>query len=98
MKKYSVNIDGRRLTNWTEEALIAEFGAAAVSPVLESAKMDLLRGKRDAKLASCDWTQAADSPLSDADKALWATYRQELRDLPDNTATADAVIWPFAPF
>jgi len=36
---------------------------------------------RDRLLAQCDWTQAADSPLSDSKKAEWATYRQTLRDL-----------------
>ena len=37
---------------------------------------------RDMKLKRCDWTQATDSPLSDEKKAEWATYRQQLRDLP----------------
>ena len=37
---------------------------------------------RNAKLAQSDWTQAADSPLSDSKKAEWKTYRQALRDLP----------------
>jgi hypothetical protein len=37
---------------------------------------------RNIKLKKCDWTQAADSPLSDEKKAEWATYRQQLRDLP----------------
>ena len=39
------------------------------------------RQVRNAKLARCDWTQAPDSPLSDAKKKEWATYRQKLRDL-----------------
>ena len=38
---------------------------------------------RDIKLKRCDWTQATDSPLSDEKKAEWATYRQQLRDLPE---------------
>lgn len=37
---------------------------------------------RNIKLKRCDWTQAVDSPLSDEKKAEWATYRQQLRDLP----------------
>tara|TARA_Y100000114_G_scaffold153757_1_gene174415 strand:+ start:443 stop:661 length:219 start_codon:yes stop_codon:yes gene_type:complete len=36
---------------------------------------------RNRKLKDSDWTQANDSPLSDAKKAEWATYRQALRDL-----------------
>ncbi len=39
-----------------------------------------LRIKRDAKLKKSDWTQGADVPS--AIKDAWATYRQQLRDLP----------------
>ena len=38
------------------------------------------RIKRDAKLKKSDWTQGADVPS--AIKDAWATYRQQLRDLP----------------
>ena len=48
-----------------------------------------LRQKRDIRLAGSDWTQMADSPLSNSKKAEWATYRQALRDLP-NTLEARA--------
>ena len=40
--------------------------------------------KRNNKLTASDWTQAADSPLSNSKKAEWATYRQTLRDIPNN--------------
>lgn len=55
-----------------------------------------LRAERDRRLAACDWTQAADSPLSGDAKARWAAYRQELRDMP---ATADPTSphWPERP-
>ena len=43
----------------------------------------MVRQDRDKILQSTDWTQAADSPLSDSKKAEWATYRQALRDLPN---------------
>jgi len=38
-----------------------------------------------------------DSPLSDADKVVWATYRQELRDLPATTSNPADPTWPEAP-
>jgi len=41
----------------------------------------LINYRNDLLLAS-DWTQGVDAPLSDAEKAAYATYRQELRDLP----------------
>ena len=56
--------------------------------------------KRNALLAESDWTQFADSPLTDKKKAEWATYRQALRDLPQQYPDAisnDDIIWPTKP-
>ncbi len=56
--------------------------------------------KRNALLAESDWTQFADSPLTDTKKAEWATYRQALRDLPQeypNAISNDDIIWPTKP-
>lgn len=39
------------------------------------------RQTRDKLLADSDWTQVSDSPLTDAQKTSWATYRQALRDI-----------------
>ena len=57
---------------------------------------------RDFLLNGTDWTQGNDSPLTDAKKALWATYRQELRDMPQNHGGFDfsdisLLAWPTAP-
>lgn len=57
------------------------------------------REHRDRLLLLSDWTQGADSPLSDEKKAEWATYRQELRDI---TSIEDLIgvhdpRWPVAP-
>ena len=43
------------------------------------------RGIRNKLLLECDWTQVPDSPLTDAERETWATYRQELRDITDHT-------------
>jgi len=56
---------------------------------------DRLRTKRNSLLASSDWTQSPDSPLDN--KADWATYRQELRDLPASTEDPADPTWPEAP-
>ena len=53
-----------------------------------------VRATRDAKLAECDWTQVADAPV---DKAVWATYRQALRDVTAQTGFPWTVEWPVAP-
>ena len=59
--------------------------------------MARLRTKRNSLLTSSDWTQSTDTQLSDEDKASWATYRQELRDLPSNTVDPTNPSWPDAP-
>jgi hypothetical protein len=59
-----------------------------------------IRQQRLTLLKLTDWTQTADSPLSDSKKAEWATYRQALRDLPDsadNWATIQDITWPTQP-
>ncbi|MBO59915.1 MAG: hypothetical protein CL440_06895 [Acidimicrobiaceae bacterium] len=57
-----------------------------------------VRHRRNALLIESDWTQMADSPLTDEKKAEWATYRQELRDFP-STATKQSEFgdWPTQP-
>ena len=61
--------------------------------------MSQLRRERDEKLAASDWTQASDhsSPLAADKKAEWATYRQALRDLPENTDDPATPTWPTEP-
>jgi hypothetical protein len=53
-----------------------------------------LRAERDKLLSACDWTQISDASV---DKVAWATYRQELRDLPENTIDPENPIWPIPP-
>lgn len=55
------------------------------------------RSDRDMKLAKCDWTQMPDSPLNATDRAAWAAYRQELRDLPEQTEDPANPVWPSEP-
>ena len=59
-----------------------------------------IRTERDRLLTNSDWTQGNDTPLSDADKAKWTTYRGKLRTLPadqsSETTYAD-ITWPDKP-
>ena len=59
-----------------------------------------LRRSRNFLLTESDWTQVADTPLTDSKKAEWATYRQTLRDLPSQYNTNDNpkdVLFPSEP-
>lgn len=52
-----------------------------------------VRRRRNELLLASDWTQLTDSPT---DKATWAVYRQNLRDI---TVQADPfnLVWPIKP-
>jgi hypothetical protein len=63
-----------------------------------------LRVLRNQRLSECDWTQVVDVQLSDAKKAEWTLYRQQLRDLPENIADPKQLVlnenhssWPVQP-
>lgn len=53
-----------------------------------------IRDRRDVLLSQCDWTQVADAPV---DQAAWATYRQSLRDVPQQAGFPYNVTWPTEP-
>ena len=59
-----------------------------------------IRTERTRLLAETDWTQGADSPLTDAKKTAWATYRTSLRTPPEDqkskTKYSD-ITWPTQP-
>ena len=61
----------------------------------------LLREVRNDLLKQSDWTQFSDSPLTDAKKDEWKTYRQALRDIPINqptpTSGLENITWPTKP-
>lgn len=52
------------------------------------------RAKRNGLLNQSDWTQVADAPV---DPAVWATYRQALRDITDQAGFPNTVTWPTEP-
>jgi hypothetical protein len=59
-----------------------------------------LRTARNLKLYDCDWTQLFDAPLTLAEKEAWQVYRQQLRDLPQNTqgiTDMKDIVWPTPP-
>jgi hypothetical protein len=53
-----------------------------------------IRTKRNALLAASDWSQVADAPV---DQAVWATYRQALRDITAQVGFPENVDWPVEP-
>jgi hypothetical protein len=91
-KWYTKHILGPVFTD-TEDATAAEQEAAyKAQKDAEQAKS--VRETRNQKLKDTDWTQVADAPV---DKAAWAAYRQELRDITAQAGFPWEVQWPDAP-
>lgn len=65
-----------------------------LTPDLASADVLTTRNKL---LFSTDWTQIPNNPLTSEMQAEWATYRQELRDIPQQSGYPYNVVWPVAP-
>lgn len=56
-----------------------------------------VRKRRKKLLLDSDYTQFADSPLPETKKELWATYRQQLRDISLQEGFPLNIIWPTLP-
>ena len=55
-----------------------------------------IREERNKKLEKCDWTQLADSPLTNQKQTEWQIYRQELRDI-TKQSNPFSIEWPTPP-
>ena len=52
------------------------------------------RQQRDQLLQTSDWTQVIDAKVN---QAVWAVYRQALRDIPQQADFPDNIQWPAIP-
>lgn len=75
-----------------------QWQAVLLSPeeqtISDKNQADTVRAGRNARLAQCDWTQLADSPV---DGEAWTAYRQALRDVPAQPGFPWEVTWPEQP-
>lgn len=53
--------------------------------------------QRNKMLDASDWTQMPDADLTSQMKQAWATYRQALRDITDQSNFPDEIVWPISP-
>jgi len=93
-------IDGKWYTKYvlgpifTDGETTAAEQEAAYKATKDAEQAKAMREQRSDKLADCDWTQVADAPV---DKAVWATYRQALRDITAQSGFPWTITWPVAP-
>ena len=63
------------------------------TPVSNDRAWEVVRQRRNQKLYSTDWTQLPDSPLNEQQKNLAALYRQQLRDITEQSDPFN-IVWP----
>lgn len=80
---------------WTQNYIVSELDPGVAAEKAE-AQWEAVRAERNKLIASTDWTQLPDSPLTNVQAAAWAEYRQALRDI---TTQADPfnIVWPEQP-
>lgn len=78
---------------WFTKYSVAEMDAEAIT-AKDAEQAKSVREQRNTKLSESDWTQVADAPV---DKAVWATYRQALRDVTTQQGFPWDIQWPDTP-
>jgi len=107
MRSGVTEIEGKWYTNYILGPVFTDRAAEGDQPAQTAAEQETaykamkdaeqaksVRASRTQLLNDCDWTQIADST---ADKAVWATYRQALRDITSATGFPWTMTWPETP-
>ncbi len=94
----TLTIQNQTVTGYTvnQEALDA-WVAEHPDPDPAEALAEEMRAQRDKLLADTDWTQVLDAPIDAATREAYRTYRQALRDVPEQAGFPVDVIWPDMP-
>lgn len=79
--------------NWVLKWSVSEMDANAIAAI-DDMKAAAVRTDRNKRLADSDWTQLTDAPV---DQAVWATYRQALRNVPTQVGFPHEITWPNQP-
>ena len=108
-ERYTFDPHNPIIEGWDEETGTPIIGSQTLQEVLgmsdeeadaahlEGLRNQFIRPERDNLLSKSDWTQGADSPLTDEKKAEWKTYRQVLRDITNEFDNDTEIIWPTEP-
>jgi hypothetical protein len=91
-------VNGQRIQLTAEEEALRDAEEAAWAAGAFDRAITELRNQRNRLLSQSDWVVLPDSPI--ADKSLWNTYRQSLRDMTEGLTTVEDVnnvVWPTKP-
>jgi hypothetical protein len=95
-KWYTKYVLGPVFTDTTVDGVTttAAVNEAAYKAAKDAEQAKSVRTSRGDKLKDSDWTQVADAPV---DQAAWATYRQGLRDVTQQSGFPWTITWPTQP-
>ena len=78
--------------DWTQMKTAEQIETERLERASESA-----RNQRDRLLAESDWVTIRATDMGDPVPTEWQTYRQALRDIPDQTGFPEEIEWPQEP-
>lgn len=90
---YRDGVEQQEDGKWYTKHSLADMDAEGIRNA-DAQQADAVRNERNNRLSKSDFSQLPDSPV---DKAAWAEYRQQLRDLPLQQGFPWDIVWPTKP-
>ena len=94
---------GDALVYWNVLKLGAQPTLASIDSQISDSEIEsyrrwkIIRAERDKLLKESDYLILADAPVDETQKQEWTTYRQALRDIPQDYDSPDEVVYPDKP-
>jgi len=94
---------GDALVYWNVLKLGAQPTLASIDSQISDSEIEsywrwkIIRAERDKLLRESDYLILADAPVDETQKQEWTTYRQSLRDIPQDYDSPDEVVYPDKP-
>ena len=91
------------LEDWNTGKLGAKPTLASIDSQISDSEIEsyrrwkIIRAERDKLLKESDYLILADAPVDETQKQEWTTYRQVLRDIPQDYDSPDEVVYPDKP-
>ena len=94
---------GSVLSYWNTQKLGVQPTLASIDTQISDSEIEsyqrwkIIRAERDKLLKESDYLILADAPVDETQKQEWTTYRQALRDIPQDYDSPDEVVYPTKP-
>ena len=94
---------GSVLSYWNTQKLGVQPTLASIDSQISDSEIEsyqrwkIIRAERGKLLRESDYLILADAPVDETQKQEWTTYRQALRDIPQDYDSPDEVVYPDKP-